>query len=110
MKTNSYFSPKVKKNFDKFFDKAVINRIAKASGFVKRKARKIFPFEFFVGFIMCCIKQKNTYAQWATEIGLLQNCSVSKQGIFDRITERAVNFARQLLEHVIIKQLENKKN
>lgn len=58
-----------------------------------------------MGFILCCSKQKNTYTQWAAEISILQKCSVSKQGLFERITESAVNFAKQLLQHVITKQL-----
>lgn len=35
----------------------------------------------------------------------MQKCSVSKQGLFDRITESAVSFAKQLLQYVIARQL-----
>lgn len=58
-----------------------------------------------MGFILCCSKQKNTFSQWAAEIGILQKRSVSRQALFNRITDAAASFAKQLLQHVIKKQL-----
>ena len=48
MKTSSYFNGKVKENFEKFFEKSVINRLGKVSGFMVRKTNKITDICF------CC--------------------------------------------------------
>ena len=61
MKTSSYFKGKVKENFEKFFDKSLINRLGKVSGFIKRKTNKITAFAFVAGFIESCFKGRNTY-------------------------------------------------
>lgn len=103
MKTSSYFSGKVKEKLHKFFDKSAINRTGKASGFTKRKTEKITAYNFVVGFILCCSKQKNTYNEWATQIGLISRETVSRQSLNERIGESAELFAKQLLEETIIK-------
>ena len=46
MKTSNYFSSKVKKKLDKFFDKSVINSKARSTGFSVRKSRKISSCHF----------------------------------------------------------------
>ena len=53
MKTSSYFSPKVKKQLDKFFDKASMTRLGKACGFILRKVQKITAYNFVEGFLLC---------------------------------------------------------
>jgi len=46
MKTSNHFNNKVMQNFEKFFDKALINCIGKSSGFASRKAQKITAYHF----------------------------------------------------------------
>jgi len=99
------FQQQGKKNFDKFFDKSVINRIGKQSGFVQRKPKKIKPNHFVLGFLISCCKCQNTFAGWALQIGLLSGCSVSKQAVFDRIDAGAAAFAQQLLQQALLKQI-----
>ena len=113
LRRNSYLQKKVendnkqlfqhqgKKNFTKFFDKSVIDRKGRSSGFIQRKAQKITAYYFVIGFILSCLKKQNTYKQWATQIELLSGKSVSRQAVFDRIGKSAVEFCRQLLEHAI---------
>ena len=55
MKTSNYFDSKIKINFDKFFDKIVINRIGRSSGFIVRKPQKITATGFLFVFISSCI-------------------------------------------------------
>jgi len=98
------FQHQGKKNFDKFFDKSVINRIGRECGFVQRKARKITPYHFVLGFLIGCCKGQSTFAGWAVQIGLLRGRSVSKQGVFDRIDAGAADFARGLLQRVLLQQ------
>jgi len=98
------FQRQGKKNFDKFFDKSVIDRIGKQSGFVQRKPKRISAYHFVVGFIVSCCKGSNTFSQWAFQISALIGKRVSKQAVFDRLHGCAVTFARQLLEHALLQQ------
>jgi hypothetical protein len=98
------FQHQGKKNFDKFFDKSVITKIGKRSGFIQRKSKKISAYHFVVGFIISCCNGNSTFSEWALQIGLLSGKSVSKQGVFDRLHASAVLFAKQLLEEVLLQQ------
>lgn len=102
-----HFQQQGKKNFDKFFDKSVINKVGKQCGFVQRKAKKITPYHFVLGFLSCCCKGQSTFAGWAVQIGLLSGRSVSKQGVFDRIHAQAGAFAQGLLQRILLQQNTN---
>jgi hypothetical protein len=104
MSTNRFFSSKVKQNFEKFFDKSVITKTGKVSGFIQRKCKKINAYNFVLGFILSCCKGRSTFSEWAFQISMLSGERVSKQGIFDRLHSGAVTFARQLLERVLLQQ------
>ena len=99
-----HFQQQGKKNFEKFFDKSVILKIGKASGFVQRKSKKITAYHFVVGFLISCCKGNNTFSEWALQISMLSGKRVSKQAVFDRLHESATDFARQLLEQVLLQQ------
>jgi len=98
------FQQQGKKNFEKFFDKSVIIKIGKSSGFVQRKSKKITAYHFVVGFLSSCCNGNNTFSEWALQISMLSGKRVSKQAVFDRIHENAAVFARQLLEQVLLQQ------
>ncbi len=100
----SPFQQQGKKNFDKFFDRSVINRIAKLSCFVQRKGKKISAYNFVVGFLISCCNGNSTFSEWALQISLLSGQGVSKQGVFDRLHTYTVAFAQQLLEQVLLQQ------
>ena len=106
MKTSSYSASKVKQNFEKFFDKSYIKKAAEKTGFIKRKPKKIFAFEFVLGLIMCFCKKKNTYGHWAEQITKLSGKKVSKQALFKRINETTVTFCEDLLQEAISKKAE----
>ena len=98
------FQQQGKKNFEKFFDKSVIIRIGKLSGFIQRRSKKINAYNFVVGFIMSCCNGNSTFSEWALQISLLSRKRVSKQGVFDRLHDGATAFAKQLVEHVLLQQ------
>ena len=98
----SLFQQQGKKNFDKFFDKSVINKIGKQSGFVQRKNKKISAYHFAVGFIISCFTGNNTFSEWALQISLLSGKRLSKQAVFDRLHDGAAAFAKQLVEQVLL--------
>ncbi len=99
------FQQQGKKNFDKFFDKSVINKIGKKSGFILRKPKKITAYHFVVSFIMICCNGQNTFSHWALQISMLTKKAVSKQAVFDRLSSSSTAFAKQLLEHVLSEQI-----
>lgn len=102
MQTSSYFSDKVKQNFHKIFDKTVINRIGSSSNFVRRKAQKITATDFILGFIESCSTGCYTYSQWAASISHLSGKVVSKQGLYERVSNTAtVDFAKNILAQAI---------
>jgi hypothetical protein len=107
---NNRLTTKQEKKVQHFFDEDQINKIAKETGFVKRKAKKITPLHFVLGFIKCCGKSNNTFSEWATQIGWLIKESVSKQAVFDRINNKAVNFTENLLKHFLQPKLNNYKS
>lgn len=104
MKTNSYSTSKVIESFEKFFDKKVINRLGKSSDFARRRAKKITPYHFVAGFIMCCCKNLNSFSGWAVQIGLMTGQSVSRQAVFERLYKGASAFAEKLLQHVVMEK------
>ena len=106
MKTSSYFSGKVKENFEKFFDKSVINRLSKSSKFVLRRNSLITPFAFVVGLIESCFTRSNTYSCWASAIGAITGKEVTKQALCKRMNERTEEFASKLFSHVLNSKLE----
>ena len=110
MRTSSYSLNKVKQNFEDFFDKASIKKIAKQTGFVTRKIKKIGAFEFVTGLIICFCKKKNTFCEWAEQIGRLAKTKVSKQALFKRTSEKAVLFCKTLLEEAVSKKASVLKN
>ena len=99
-----HFQQQVKKKLEKFFDKSVITKIGRRSGFVLRKPKKISAYHFVIGFIITCCNGKNTFSEWAFQITLLSGKRVSKQGVFDRLNARATIFAKQLLEKILLQQ------
>lgn len=104
MKASSYSLGKVKEKFELFFDKAHINRVSKNTGFVVRKGGKITGFDFAFSLILCFCKKKNTFSEWAWQLGLLSGKRVTKQALFNRTDQKAAAFCKQLLEDAVTKK------
>jgi hypothetical protein len=71
MKTSSYFKGKVKENFEKIFDKSVINRLSKSRNSVSSKKFKIAPFAIVKGLIGSCFTRFDICASAAAAIGAI---------------------------------------
>ena len=104
MKASSYSLGKVKEKFELFFDKAHINRVSKNTRFVVRKGGKITGFDFAFSLILCFCKKKNTFNEWAWQLGLLSGKRVTKQALFNRTDQKAAAFCKQLLEDAVTKK------
>jgi hypothetical protein len=82
-----------------------LNKIARTKGYIQRKSFSICPKSFIVGFMLMVSKQRNTYADWATEIGLLEGRSITKQALNERMRPQTEMFVRQVVGETISKQV-----
>lgn len=82
-----------------------INKIARTNGFIQRKSFSICPKSFIVGFMLMVSKQRNTYADWATEIGLIEGRRFSRQALNERMQPQTEKFVKQVVEETISKQV-----
>jgi len=82
-----------------------INNTARACGYIQRSTGKITPRSLIVGFMMMVSKQRNTYSDWATEIGLLESKTISKQSLNERMQPQTELFVKSVVKKIISKQL-----
>ena len=89
--------------------KIPINKLSRQSGFCNRRPKKIKPKELIVAFIQTiCVSKKNTYSNWASQLGILINGTVSKQAVSKRIRESFVVFLKSLLKTIMEESLKTK--
>jgi hypothetical protein len=86
-----------------------INKLAKLSGFIKRQGGKISPTSLIIGFLKMVSKQRNTYADWATEIGLLEMQTITKQSMNERMNEQTEVFIKQVVKQQLSDKLKSVK-
>lgn len=89
-----------------------INKFARLCGYTKRKSGKISPKNLIIGFMLMVSKQRNTYSDWATEIGLLENETIAKQSLYERMAPSTESFIKKVVEQQLrekIKPLQTKK-
>jgi Transposase DDE domain len=109
MKTNS-FSGNKSRNKESIISRILkiktINKIARSCGFIKRKGGKILPKNLIVGFMIMVSKQRNTYADWATEIGKLENKTISKQSLNERMEPQTELFIKEVVQKVMSEKMQ----
>lgn len=113
MKTNSHEkkvkSKKERSIIEEKLRKIPIKKLSKQSEFCRRKPRKIKPKELIVAFIQTiCASKKNTYSNWASQLGILINSTVSKQAVSKRITESLVIFLKAILKAIMEESLKSR--
>jgi len=79
-----------------------LNQLAKEQGFVQRKARKITPLSFLMGFFIMVLTGQHSLSSFAITIGLLHNIRISKQAVYKRINPGLICFLRSLLGHCLV--------
>ncbi|MGE5351349.1 MAG: IS4 family transposase [Acidobacteriota bacterium] len=88
MKTNSSIN-NINKNsaiVHSRFSAINLEKIAKATGFSERKARKITPRDLLTGFFLMALSRgRNSFESWASKIGFLIGDTLSKQALWKRI-------------------------
>ena len=82
-----------------------MNRIARQCGFLKRMSGKISPGNLVIGFMLMASRGRNTYSDWAMEIGLLEKKTVTKQSVCERMNPQTECFIKQMVEHQLLKKI-----
>lgn len=72
---------------------------------MKRKAKKITPLLFVQAAILLIDQSVVSLSRWAILLGVLGNRCVSKQSIWERITDRAADFLQQTLGLVLAERI-----
>ena len=78
-----------------------INKIARSCEYTKRKSGKISPRALILGFLLMMSKKRNTFSDWATEIGILEGNTISKQSVYERMSKQTESFIKKVLEYVM---------
>jgi len=109
MKTNSSSkgNPSHKENIilGKLKTKA-INKLARANKYLKRNTGKISPKNLIIGFMIMVSRHRNTYCDWATEIGILENTTISKQSLYERMNLDTENFIKAVVEKQLCEKVQ----
>jgi hypothetical protein len=109
MKTNS-FSRNKSQNKESIILRTLatknINKIARGCEFIKRRSGKISPKNLIVGFMIMVSKQRNTYSDWATEVGLLENKTISKQSLNERIQPQTEELIKEVVEKTMSEKMQ----
>lgn len=81
--------------------KLPLEALARRSGFRQRKPKKLPPALFAQAACLCVTLSAASYRCWAGLIGLLGGCTVSKQALWERCTERAAGFLQAALQSLL---------
>lgn len=81
------------------------NKYARQSGFKQRKAKKIQGKFLLESFMFMALQGKNSFQHWAEQLGLLIGRTVSKQGIWKRMSFRFVQFLSLVLADALLQQI-----
>lgn len=85
-----------------------INKVARATGYIQRKSFAISPKSFILGFMLMISKQRNTYTDWSTEIGLIEDRVISKQALHERMRPQTERFVQNVVKELISRQVSMK--
>ncbi len=91
-------------NIEKKLKEIDFTRHAQKSGFKQRKERKIKGKTLFIAFMLMGLQGRNSFQHWAEQMGLLTGKTVSKQGIYKRMTSRLIKFLELALMDALLQQ------
>jgi hypothetical protein len=83
-----------------------IDTLAKQTGFVKRKAKKITPTNFLLAFFIMMLTGGRSLSCFAETIGLITGCLIYKQAVFYRINDLLVKFLECLLAKTLLQNIQ----
>ncbi len=95
-------TPHLAARLQQHLDKLPLEQLARSSGFLRRKPKKLTPALFAQAACLLVCLGLVSYRQWAGLIGLLGNCTLSKQALFERMNSSAVGFLRAILVNLLV--------
>ena len=78
-----------------------LDPLARASGFRQRQPKKLTPLLFVQAACLLVTLGSASYRRWAGLIGVLGQCTLTKQALFERMTDRAVRFLQSALQALL---------
>jgi hypothetical protein len=75
--------------------------LARSTGFCRRSPKKLPPLTFVQSACLLLTESVVSLRRWAMLIGLLTNLTYSKQSLFERLNQRAVNFLQRVLQALL---------
>lgn len=78
-----------------------LDPLARASGFRQRQPKKLTPLLFVQAACLLVTLGSASYRRWAGLIGVLGQCTLTKQALFERLTDRAVRFLQSALQALL---------
>jgi hypothetical protein len=79
---------------------------ARETRFMRRKPKEITPVLFVQSAILLVTQSVVSLSRWAVLLGLLGNCSVAKQSLWERLTQGAVALLEQTLGLVFAERVQ----
>lgn len=84
-----------------------INKIARTCQYLKRNTGKISPKSLIIGFMIMVSRQRNTYSDWALEIGILENTTIAKQSLYERMQPQTEYFIKTIVENQLGEKMQS---
>ena len=85
----------------KNLEKLPLETLARRSGFCRRKPKKLTPALFAQAACLFVTLGSASYRCWAALIGVLGGCTLSKQALWERCTDRASRFLQGVLQSLL---------
>jgi hypothetical protein len=78
-----------------------VNRLARESGFYRRRPKKLSPLTFLLSCCLLLIETKVSLRNWAILVGTLIDQTYAKQSLFERMTGHAVRFVQSVVLRLV---------
>jgi len=78
---------------------------ARETRFLRRKPKKITPLLFVQAALLLVTQSVVSLSRWAVLLGILSHGRVSKQSVWERLTQSAVDFLQQMLGLVLAERI-----
>lgn len=97
----------MKYKFSDFFSVKDVEAIAISTGFMKRKAKKITPYNFIISFLNLYNTRTFSLRNWACEISNTINDTVSFQAIHKKLTVRHLPFLITIFSKILASNIKS---
>lgn len=100
----------MKYKFSDYFTPSNIEALAISTGFMKRKAKKITPYNFILSFLNLYNTRTFSLRNWANELSNLTNETVTFQAVHKKLTIRHLPFLINVFSKILASNLKSQKS